>query len=210
MATGWTGIIWGRGFLRSMLPRHRGECPLLLLATCVSWRERRRHRTPTYYRAQAEAKVPARPMDAVLGDVPFPPYMEITLDPTLGLGPAIAILADLRQAPPQLQLDPEHATHLRDIRNCTSGSVSPGPTSPGCIRSSTRGLQRNQSRQAGAVSRLQLEVDRLRTILEVEGIPLDFSEEEDDDDEGSSSDDAPTPLPSSIAQAAAGPSWRRR
>ncbi|KDP30132.1 hypothetical protein JCGZ_18127 [Jatropha curcas] len=38
--------------------------------------------------------------------------MEVALDPTLGLGPAIAILADLRQAPPQLQLDPEHATHI--------------------------------------------------------------------------------------------------
>ncbi|KDP42672.1 hypothetical protein JCGZ_23612 [Jatropha curcas] len=70
-------------------------------------------------------------------------------------------------------------------------------------------LRRHQSRQFGAVARLQMEVDRLRTRLEVEGIPLDFSEEEDDDD-GSSSDDAPTPPPSSIEQAAVGPSRRRR
>ncbi|KDP31700.1 hypothetical protein JCGZ_15234 [Jatropha curcas] len=58
-------------------------------------------------------------------------------------------------------------------------------------------LQRHQSRQSGAVARLQLEVDRLRTRLEVEGILLDFSEDEEDDD-GSSSDDAPpSPPPSS-------------
>ncbi|KDP20522.1 hypothetical protein JCGZ_05091 [Jatropha curcas] len=65
-------------------------------------------------------------------------------------------------------------------------------------------LRRHQSRQSSAVSRLQLEVDRLRTRLEVEGIPLDFSKEDDD---GSSSDDAP---PSPPPQAAAGPSRRRR
>ncbi|KDP47003.1 hypothetical protein JCGZ_02439 [Jatropha curcas] len=56
-----------------------------------------------------------------------------------------------------------------------------------------------------------LEVDRLRTRLEVEGIPLDFSEDEEDDDgsssDGFSSDDA---LPSPPPQAAAGPSRRRR
>ncbi|KDP22687.1 hypothetical protein JCGZ_02793 [Jatropha curcas] len=133
----------------------------------------RRHRTPAYYRAQAEADAPAGPAGAVLGDVPFPLGMEVALDPTLGLGPAIAIPADLRQAPPQLQLDPEHATHELEIGR----------------------LRRHQSRQTGAISRLQMEVDRLRTRLEVEGIPLDFSEEEDDDDDdGSSSDDAPTPL----------------
>ncbi|KDP30438.1 hypothetical protein JCGZ_16677 [Jatropha curcas] len=65
---------------------------------------------------------------------------------------------------------------------------------------------RHQSCQSGAVARLQMEVDQLRTRLEVEGIPLDFSEDEEDDD-GSSSDDAP---PSSPPQAAAGPSRRRR
>ncbi|KDP38270.1 hypothetical protein JCGZ_06038 [Jatropha curcas] len=129
--------------------------------------ERRTHRTPAYYRAQAqaEADAPAKPTGAMLGDVPFPPGMEVALDPALGLGPAIIIPVDLRQAPPPLQLDPEHATHM--------------------------------------------EVDRLRTRLEVEGIPLDFSEDEEDDDDGSSSDDAPPSPPSSARQAAAGPSRRR-
>ncbi|KDP30437.1 hypothetical protein JCGZ_16676 [Jatropha curcas] len=71
---------------------------------------------------------------------------------------------------------------------------------------SERHERRHQSCQSGAVARLQMEVDQLRTRLEVEGIPLDFSEDEEDDD-GSSSDDAP---PSSPPQAAAGPSRRRR
>ncbi|KDP31516.1 hypothetical protein JCGZ_15416 [Jatropha curcas] len=69
-------------------------------------------------------------------------------------------------------------------------------------------LRRHQSRQATAVSHLQMEVDRLWTRLEVEGIPLDFSEAEEDDDDGSLSDDAPPPPPSSVRQAAAGPSRR--
>ncbi|KDP31711.1 hypothetical protein JCGZ_15000 [Jatropha curcas] len=77
--------------------------------------ERRRHRTPAFYRAQAEADAPTGPTGAVLVDVPFPPGMEVALDPTLGLGPAIAIPVDLRQAPPQLQLDPEHATHIHPM-----------------------------------------------------------------------------------------------
>ncbi|KDP34638.1 hypothetical protein JCGZ_11982 [Jatropha curcas] len=67
-----------------------------------------------------------------------------------------------------------------------------------------RRLRRHQSRQSGVVARLQMEVDRLRTRLEVEGIPLGFSEEDDD---GASSDDAP---PAPPPQAAAGPSQRRR
>ncbi|KDP27006.1 hypothetical protein JCGZ_22187 [Jatropha curcas] len=67
-------------------------------------------------------------------------------------------------------------------------------------------LRRHQSLQVAAISRLQMEVDRLRTRLEAEGIPLDFSENEDDEDDGSSSDDAPPPPPSSIRQATAGPS----
>ncbi|KDP44683.1 hypothetical protein JCGZ_19498 [Jatropha curcas] len=71
-------------------------------------------------------------------------------------------------------------------------------------------LRRHQSRQASAISHLQMEVDRLQIRLEVEGIPLDFSEEEADDDDGSSSDNAPPPPPSSVRQAAAGPSRRRR
>ncbi|KDP23211.1 hypothetical protein JCGZ_00155 [Jatropha curcas] len=126
--------------------------------------DRKRHRTPAFYGTQAEADVPAGPMGVVLGDVPFPPGLEVALDPALGLGPTLPIPADLRKAPPQLQLDPEHATHM--------------------------------------------EVDRLQTRLEVEGIPLDFSEEEDDD--GSSSDEATPPPPSSVRQAAASPSRRRR
>ncbi|KDP36642.1 hypothetical protein JCGZ_07860 [Jatropha curcas] len=65
-------------------------------------------------------------------------------------------------------------------------------------------LRRHQSCQSSAVSRLQAEVDRLRTRLEVEGIPLDSSEEDED---GSSSDDVP---PSPPHPAAAGPSRRRR
>ncbi|KDP35690.1 hypothetical protein JCGZ_10876 [Jatropha curcas] len=74
--------------------------------------DRRRHRTPAFYGAQAEADVPAGPTGIVPGDVPFPPGMEVTLDPALGLKPSLAIPADLRQVPPQLQPDPEHATHV--------------------------------------------------------------------------------------------------
>ncbi|KDP39788.1 hypothetical protein JCGZ_05068 [Jatropha curcas] len=65
-------------------------------------------------------------------------------------------------------------------------------------------LRRHQSRQSSAVSRLQEEVERLRTKLEVEGIPLDSS---DEDVDGSSSDEVP---PSPSHSAAAGPSHRRR
>ncbi|KDP31521.1 hypothetical protein JCGZ_15407 [Jatropha curcas] len=171
--------------------------------------DRRRQLTPTYYRAQAEAEVPAGPAGAVLGDVPFPPGMEVALDPTLGLGPAIIIPTDLRQAPPPLQLDPEHATHVPAQRYQELYQRF------GFARSYIARLypelheRRHQSHQSDAIARLQMEVDRLRTRLEVEGIPLDFSEEEDDDDDGSSSDYAPTPSPSSVGQAAAGPSRRR-
>ncbi|KDP25994.1 hypothetical protein JCGZ_22971 [Jatropha curcas] len=38
--------------------------------------------------------------------------MEVVLDPGLGLGSGIAIPADLRQAPPPVQLDPKHTTHV--------------------------------------------------------------------------------------------------
>ncbi|KDP22974.1 hypothetical protein JCGZ_01731 [Jatropha curcas] len=206
--------------------------------------ERRRHRTPVYYRAQAEAEVPARPAGAVLGNVPFPPGMEVALDPTLGLGPAIAIPANLRQAPPHLQLDPEHATHVSRKTNLLSQRFLLGGLFIECLsvfagaaqryqelyqrfcfaqsyiarlypelheRDLEIGrLRRHQSRQSGAVAHLQMKVDRLRARQEVEGIPLDFSEDEDDDDDGSSSDDAPSPPPSSVGQAAAGPSRRRR
>ncbi|KDP29832.1 hypothetical protein JCGZ_19312 [Jatropha curcas] len=148
--------------------------------------ERKTHKTPAHYRAETTAEAeaaapPARAGGGVLGDVPFPPGMEVVLDPGLGLGSAIIIPADLRQAPPPPQLDPKHATHDLEIGR----------------------LQRHQSHQSGAMARLQMEVDRLLTRLEVEGIPLDFSE---DDDDGSSSNDAP---PSPPPQAAAGPSRRR-
>ncbi|KDP24677.1 hypothetical protein JCGZ_26455 [Jatropha curcas] len=53
-------------------------------------------------------------------------------------------------------------------------------------------LRRHQSRQSSAVSRLQAEVERLWTRLEVEGIPLDSS---DEDEDGSSSDGAPPSPP---------------
>ncbi|KDP31507.1 hypothetical protein JCGZ_15442 [Jatropha curcas] len=65
-------------------------------------------------------------------------------------------------------------------------------------------LRRHQARQSSAVRRLQAEVERLRTKLEIEGIPLDSSEEDED---GSSSNDAP---PSPSPPPAAGPSRRRR
>ncbi|KDP24672.1 hypothetical protein JCGZ_26450 [Jatropha curcas] len=181
--------------------------------------ERRRHRTPAFYEAQAEVDAPAESAGAVLGDVPFPPGMEVALDPTLGLGLAIAIPADLRQAPPHLQLDPEHATHVPAQRYqelyqrfCFARTDIASLYSELHERELEIGrLQRHQSRQAAAVSRLQMEVDRLRTRLEVEGIPLDFSEEEEEEeeeDDGSSSDDAPPPPLSSVRQAAAGPSQR--
>ncbi|KDP22876.1 hypothetical protein JCGZ_02391 [Jatropha curcas] len=78
--------------------------------------ERKTHKTAAYYRAEAATEAggtaaPARPAGVVLGDVPFPLGMEVVLDPSLGLGFGIVIPADLRQAPPPVQLDPEHATH---------------------------------------------------------------------------------------------------
>ncbi|KDP39410.1 hypothetical protein JCGZ_03692 [Jatropha curcas] len=65
-------------------------------------------------------------------------------------------------------------------------------------------LRRHQSRQSSAVSRLQAEVERLRMGPEVEGLPLDSSNEDED---GSSSDDVP---PTPPHPAIAGPSRRRR
>ncbi|KDP21736.1 hypothetical protein JCGZ_03272 [Jatropha curcas] len=157
--------------------------------------DRKKHRKPAYYRAQAEAEAtaPAGPAGVVLGDVPFRPGMEVALDPALGLGSAIIIPADLRQAPPLLQLDPEHATHVPTQRY--------------------QELYRRFGFARSYIARLypelheRMEVDRLRTRVEGEGVPLDFSDDEEDDDDGSSSDDA---LPSPPAQAAAGPSRRHR
>ncbi|KDP32177.1 hypothetical protein JCGZ_14988 [Jatropha curcas] len=173
---------------------------------------------PHYWRAEAEAEAeaaaPAGPAGAVLGDVPFPPGMEVALDPALGLRSAIIIPADLRQAPPPLQLDPEHATHVPTQRYqelCRRFGFARSYIARLYSERHERDLgigrlRRHQSRQSSAVTRLQLEVDRLRMRLEVEGIPLDFFEDEEDDD-GSSSNDAP---PSPPPQAAAGPSRRRR
>ncbi|KDP40403.1 hypothetical protein JCGZ_03882 [Jatropha curcas] len=79
--------------------------------------ERKKHRTAAHYRAEVaaeaeEAAAPAGPAGVVLGDVPFPPGMEVVLDLGLGLRSTIIIPADLRQAPPPPQVDPEHATHV--------------------------------------------------------------------------------------------------
>ncbi|KDP43255.1 hypothetical protein JCGZ_22807 [Jatropha curcas] len=106
------------------------------------------HKTAAHYRVEAAAEAgaavaPARPAGIIPGDVPFPPGMEVVLDPDLGLGLGITIPADLRRAPPLPQLDPEHATHDLEIGR----------------------LRRHQSCQSSAVSRLQAEVDRLRTRL---------------------------------------------
>ncbi|KDP27013.1 hypothetical protein JCGZ_22088 [Jatropha curcas] len=179
--------------------------------------ERKKHRTAAHYRAEAatEAKAttaaPAGPAGAVLGDVPFPPGMEVVLDPGLGLGSAIIIPADLRQAPPPPQLDPEHATHVPAQRYqelCQRFEFARSFIGRLYSERHERDLEigrlrRHQSRQSSAIARLQMEVDQLRTRLDVEGIPLDFSQ----DDDGSSSNDAP---PSPPPQAAAGPSRRRR
>ncbi|KDP23031.1 hypothetical protein JCGZ_01743 [Jatropha curcas] len=162
--------------------------------------DRKKHRTAAHYRAEAAAEAeagtaaPAGPAGAVLGDVPFPPGMEVVLDPGLGLGSAIILPADLRQAPPPSQLDPEHATH-RYQELCQLFEFA---------RSFIGRLYSDRHERSGAMARLQMEVDQLRTRLEGGGILLDFSEEDDD---GSSFDDAP---PSPPPQAAAGLSWRRR
>ncbi|KDP36210.1 hypothetical protein JCGZ_09963 [Jatropha curcas] len=162
--------------------------------------DRRRHRTPAFYRVQAEADVPTGPTGIVPSDVPFPPGMEVSLDPSLGFGPTLAIPADLRQMPPQLRLDPEHATHVPAQRY--------------------QELYQRFCFARAYIARLypehhgmELETDgecRLRTRLEVEGIPLDSSDEEEEDDDDDSSDDVPPSPPSSIRRATAGPSRRRR
>ncbi|KDP46980.1 hypothetical protein JCGZ_02416 [Jatropha curcas] len=161
--------------------------------------ERKTHKTAAHYRAEAVAEAeaaaaPARPAGVVLGDVLFPPGMEVVLDPGLGLGSRIIIPADLRQAPPPPQLDPEHATHVPAQRYqelCQRFRFARSFIAQLYSERHERDLEigrlrRHQSRQFGAMARLQMEVDRLWTVLEVEGIPLDFSE----DDDGSSSDDA--------------------
>ncbi|KDP34636.1 hypothetical protein JCGZ_11954 [Jatropha curcas] len=167
--------------------------------------ERKKHKTEAHYRAEAAAEAdaaaaPAGPVGVVLGDVLFRPGMEVVLDPGLGLGlglgSGIIIPADLRQAPPLPQLDPEHTTHVpaqRYLEVCQRFGFAWSFIAQLYSECHERDLEigrvwRHQSRQSGAMARLQMEVDRLRMRLEVEGIPLDFSEEDDD---GSSSDDAP-------------------
>ncbi|KDP37278.1 hypothetical protein JCGZ_08643 [Jatropha curcas] len=188
-----------------------------LLEVLEYTQERKTHKTAAHYRAEAAAEAGAAaalagPTGVVLGDVPFPPGMEVVLDPDLGLGSGITIPANLRRAPPPPQLDPEHATHVPAQRYLEvyqrfgfARSFISRLYSERHERDLEIGrLRRHQSRQSGAMARLQMELDRLRTRLEVEGIPLDFSEEDDND---SSSNDAP---PSPPPQAAAGQSRRRR
>ncbi|KDP21978.1 hypothetical protein JCGZ_03199 [Jatropha curcas] len=100
--------------------------------------ERKTHKTAAHYRAEAAAEAgdvaaPAGPAGVVLGDVPFPPGMEVVLDPGLGLGSGIVIPVDLRQAPPPVLLDPKHTTHCqpKGTRRSTSDSGLPDPTSVG-------------------------------------------------------------------------------
>ncbi|KDP30911.1 hypothetical protein JCGZ_15489 [Jatropha curcas] len=135
--------------------------------------DRRRHRTPAYYKAQAEAEAEANasagPTGAILGDAG-------SSTATAGsLACRTRACLEIPGVIPEVWLCP----------------VIHRPVDLEIGR-----LRRHQSRQFGAVTRLQMEVDRLRTRLEVEGIPLDFSEDEEDDDDGSSSDDAPPPPPS--------------
>ncbi|KDP23159.1 hypothetical protein JCGZ_00342 [Jatropha curcas] len=177
--------------------------------------ERKTHKTTAHYRAEVAAKAgaavaPAGLAGVVLGDVPFPPGMVGVLDPGLGLGLGIIIPADLRQAPPLVQLDPEHTTHVPAQRYqelCQRFGFARSFIGRLYSERHERDLEigrlrRHQSCQSSAVSRLQAEVDRFRR-LEVEGIPLDSS---DEDDDGSSDDASLSPSP----QVAAGPSRRRR
>ncbi|KDP31676.1 hypothetical protein JCGZ_15279 [Jatropha curcas] len=148
--------------------------------------ERKTHKTAAHYRAEAAveagaAVAPAGPTGVVLGDVPFPPGMEVVLDPGLGLGSGIIIPAYLRRAPPLPQLDPDQATHVpaqRYLEICQRFGFARFYIAQLYSERHERDLEigrlrRHQSRQSSVVSRLQAEVDRLRTRLEVEGIPLD-------------------------------------
>ncbi|KDP26185.1 hypothetical protein JCGZ_22681 [Jatropha curcas] len=178
--------------------------------------ERKTHKTAAHYRAEAAAEAgvaPAGSAGVVLGDVPFPPGMEVVLDPGLALGSTSSFLLISGRLLHQCSwtLSTPHMCQPRGTKSCASGSGSPSPSSVNSTPSGMRGydleigrLWTHQSHQSSAVSRLQAEVDRLWTRLEVEGMPLDSSEEDDD---GSSSDDAP---PSPPPQAAPGPSQRRR
>ncbi|KDP34455.1 hypothetical protein JCGZ_11926 [Jatropha curcas] len=171
--------------------RMQAQLPEILEYT----QEWKTHKTAAHYRAEAAAEAgtmtaPAGSAGLVLGDVPFPPGMEVVLDPGLGLGSGIIIPVDCRQAPPPVQLDPEHTTHVPAQRYQEIYQRF------GFARSYIGRLYSERHELA--------EVDRLRTRLEVEGIPLDSSEEDED---SSASDGAP---PSPPHPAVAGPSRRRR
>ncbi|KDP27068.1 hypothetical protein JCGZ_22082 [Jatropha curcas] len=138
--------------------------------------ERKTHKTAAHYRAEAAseagaAAAPAGSAGVVLGDVPFPPDMEGVRGPGLGLGSGIVIRADRRQAPPPVQLDLEHTTH-RYQEICQQFGFARSYI--GRLYSDVHErdldigrLRRHQSRQSSAVSRLQAEVEWLRTGLEL-------------------------------------------
>ncbi|KDP20617.1 hypothetical protein JCGZ_04174 [Jatropha curcas] len=116
------------------------------------------------------------------------------------------------EAPPPVQLDPEHTTHVPAQRyqeicqqfGFARSYIGRLYSERHELELENGRLRRHQSRQSSVVSRLQAEVDRLWTRLEIEGVPLDSSEEDED---GSAFDDAP---PSPPHPAVAVPSRRRR
>ncbi|KDP37655.1 hypothetical protein JCGZ_07857 [Jatropha curcas] len=128
--------------------------------------------------------------------------MEVVLDLGLGLGSGIIIPADLRQAPPPVpaQRYQEICQRFGFARSYIGRLYSERHE----LELENGRLRRHQSRQSNTISRLQAKVERLRTRLEVEGIPLDSS---DEDEDGSFSNGAP---PSPPHPAVAGPSRRRR
>ncbi|KDP33305.1 hypothetical protein JCGZ_13460 [Jatropha curcas] len=138
-----------------------------IIFLCDLLQERKTHKTVAHYRAEAAAEAeaeaaPAGPAGVVLGDVLFLPGMEVVLDPGLDLGSGIIIPADLRQAPPPVQLDPEHTTHVPAQRYqelCQQFGFA--RSFIGRLYSERherdleiRRLRRHQSRQFGAMARL--------------------------------------------------------
>ncbi|KDP21721.1 hypothetical protein JCGZ_03583 [Jatropha curcas] len=98
-----------------------------LLEVLEYTQERKKHRTAAHYRVEAAAETeaatanPAGPAVVVLGDVPFPPSMEVVLDPGLGLG-----------------------CQLRNTESCASGSGLLDPSLPSSILSGMRGIWRSE------------------------------------------------------------------
>ncbi|KDP45536.1 hypothetical protein JCGZ_18773 [Jatropha curcas] len=95
--------------------------------------ERKKHRTAAHYRAEnaAEAEAataaPTGPAGAVRGDVPFPPGMEVVLDPGLGLGSSLFLLTSgMLLHHRSWILSMPHTCLLRATRSCASGLSSPG------------------------------------------------------------------------------------